>query len=723
MNGSSVFISNVDDYLSPSQACVNPLYNSSTDANNNDGKDQKQNKPAQEAPAAVIVPRQRKRRPRATPNENGTATSTTSFDLPSTAKKADPIKASMADCLACSGCVTTAETVLLEQQHSLTALKTAMNESVLLEQKLLVATISPAVWADMLRHLQIPAAEKLMWQQRLATALQQILGVAFVLDGNLPLQWSLLESGEEFCRAYQQKHGNNNNGSMQQENGLIRQLDDKETPSVALNSQQAKYMLPDGSTQIIHQPAYPTVPPALPLLTSACPALVCLVEKSSHGAVRHLSHAKSPMSMAGAWLSQQFASPPQQQRQQQQSKRVFHLAFMPCHDKKLEASRKDFARGPVVIDSGSDDSNSNNQEQDVDLVLTTQEWFQMIVEYCQTKAMESHTMGVTLPPNNTWTKEESLVNVRAYLESLAPAPVHVGSGALQQGIPAAGQVKLLVAQEKSNASSIGDADTDMVMEDQNTNGTSIDMEVMDTNMDMDQAKDNSAASSFFTLGSGGLAEFVFRYAAWRLFDAQIIDVIWKPVATAPNKNAGNKRAVSARIQRRAAANTRDYHSLTLYRHTTPAGSFEYSCNAQPGGVPVLRFAIAYGLQTVQRVLEPFQAKNASANNAGATAVSDSYAFDFVEAMACPSGCLNGGGQLRVADRETPSQTRERVAQTRALFSTPPQTIMATPALATCHEEMNTVVPGGERQTRFHVVPPLAHSMGAAAGVAVKDTQW
>lgn len=723
MNGSSVFISNVDDYLSPSQACVNPLYNSSTDANNSDDKAKQQDKPAeaaQEATAAVIVPRQRKRRPRVTPNENGTATSTTttSFDMPSSAKKADPIKASMADCLACSGCVTTAETVLLEQQHSLTALKTAMKESVLLEQKLLVATISPAVWADMLRHLQIPAADRLLWQQRLATALQQILGVTFVLDGNLPLQWSLLESGEEFCRAYQQKHGHNNSGSLQQEIDLIQQLDDKETPSVALNSQQAKYMLPDGSTQIINQPAYPTIPPTLPLLTSACPALVCLVEKSSHGAVRHLSHTKSPMSMAGAWLSQHFFSPPPQQ---QQSKRIFHLAFMPCHDKKLEASRKDFARGTLVTDAGTDDSNSNSQEQDVDLVLTTQEWFQMMVEYCQTKTMGFHTMGGTPPSDSTWTKEESLVNVRAYLESLAPAPVHVGSSALQQGIPVAGQVTLLVTEEKLSANNIGDANTDMDMHDQNTNGTSMNMEVMD--IDMDQAKDNRDASSFFTLGSGGLADFVFRYAAWRLFDTQITDIIWKPVAAASTKNTGSKRAASARIQRRAAANTRDYYAMTLYRHTTPAGSFEYNCNAQTGGVPVLRFAIAYGLQTVQRVLEPFQAKNAGTNNAGANAVSDSYAFDFVEAMACPSGCLNGGGQLRVADRETPSQTRERVAQTRTLFPTQPQTTMTTPALTTCHEDMNTVVPGGERQTRFHVVPPLAHSMGAAAGVAVKDTQW
>merc|ERR1712238_412777 len=95
---------------------------------------------------------------------------------------------------------------------------------------------------------------------------------------------------------------------------------------------------------------------------------------------------------------------------------------------------------------------------------------------------------------------------------------------------------------------------------------------------------------------------------------------------------------------------------------------------------------------------------------------DNYPFDFVEAMACPSGCLNGGGQLRVADRETPTQTRERVALTKELF-------VASTASPVPSSVVALAVPPTERQTGFHVVPPLQHSMGAAAGVAVKDTQW
>lgn len=732
---SAVFISNVDDYLSPSQACVNPVYNGSNDAaantKNEEGDAATAAAATAAAAAAVVVPRQRKRRPRAALNEqNGTGASTSAtstFEIPEPSKM-DPIKASMADCLACSGCVTTAETVLLEQQHSLTALKSAMNESV--GGKLLVATISPAVWADMLRHLKVPQLDAALWQRKLVTGLQQILGVTYVLDGNLPLQWSLLESAEEFSRAYQQKYGNNSDNnvvpassaadSVNNVNSTIQQLDDKETPSLAINSLQAQYMLSDGSIKVTDKAVYPSTP-ALPLLTSACPALVCLVEKSSHGAARHLSRTKSPMSMAGAWLSQKLNP------SNNNSKRIFHLGLMPCHDKKLEASRKDFGRSSSSVPGkvGDNDDDNINLEQDVDLVLTTQEWFQMMVEYRQNTAS-----GQTIvSPEENWTKEEQLQNVRTYLDSLVPAPVLSGIGGLQEGINATVSATLLTAPAMASMFSNGeeiDMETDY-QDDGNMNGTSnTKITNMDMNTDMEAVVVDktppSQNSSFFTLGSGGLAEFVFRYSARRLFDAQISDVIWKPVAAAANKTS-SKRVVSARVQRRAAANNRDYHAVTLYRYTNAStGDVEYSCEEQPGGIPVLRFAIAYGLQTVQRVLEPFQGKTAGSNDG--VAATDNYAFDFVEAMACPSGCLNGGGQVRVADRETPSQTRERVAQTRELFpALPPSSGMAESTLAAYQKELDTAVPRSERQTRYHVVPPLQHSMGAAAGVAVKDTQW
>jgi iron only hydrogenase large subunit-like protein len=669
-NSSAVFISNIDDYLAPSQACVNPLYNSSNEKSENPTpNDQTESPPT----GSIVVPRQRKRRPRATP-EVGIAV------VPAITKESkDPIKASMADCLACSGCVTTAETVLLEQQHSLTALITAMESAA---NKVLVATISNAVWADMLRHLQIHEADALSWRQKLAASLQDILQVSFVMDGNIPLEWTLLESAEEFCRAYQKKHNSDFSNGISPEEVLLQQWEQNNTPSAAVNSDETNYMLPNGTTQKIST-ASTLGTPNLPLLTSSCPALVCLAEKSTHAAVRHLSKTKSPMSFAGAWWRNQ------QSKMSSQTK-IFHLAFMPCHDKKLEASRRDFLR-------------ASTEQPDVDLVLTTQEWYQLLVEHCQKK----RNQGGELAFSDT-SKEAMLTTVRSYLESLEPSQIQT-QPPTQAMLETGGKVTLLSTTTNSNQITMQIEDGDDTGKDR-TSQMDTDVEMEDVNTSNAES-DNGQNSPFFSQGSGGLSEFVFRYAAWRLFNTNISHVPWKPVEMAP---ANSNRVVSARL-RRAAAKSRDYFQATLYRHvSSDSGAAAYSCQEAPGAVPVLRFGIAYGLQTVQRILEPFQQSTKST-----TPVEDTYAFDFVEAMACPSGCLNGGGQLRVADRETPTETRQRVALTRDLFVSSGISQIVSSAAT----DLPVPLPEVERRTRFHVVPPLQFSMGAVAGVAVSDTQW
>lgn len=46
----------------------------------------------------------------------------------------------------------------------------------------------------------------------------------------------------------------------------------------------------------------------------------------------------------------------------------------------------------------------------------------------------------------------------------------------------------------------------------------------------------------------------------------------------------------------------------------------------------LRFAFAYGFRNIQNIVQQMKRQKCS--------------YDFVEIMACPSGCLNGGGQIR-----------------------------------------------------------------------------
>ena len=65
------------------------------------------------------------------------------------------------------------------------------------------------------------------------------------------------------------------------------------------------------------------------------------------------------------------------------------------------------------------------------------------------------------------------------------------------------------------------------------------------------------------------------------------------------------------------------------------------------GRPVLRFARMYGFRHLQSLVRAMKAGQCQ--------------YDYVEVMACPSGCVNGGGQLKVESR-VPKVQRELVRQ-------------------------------------------------------------
>ena len=112
---SSVFISNVDDYLAPSQACVNPLFSDSVNQHKEKANSVDNYSVATAtAKVTVIIPRRKL-------GQRGKR----SLIPIAIVSKPEIAKVSIADCLACSGCVTTAETVLVEQ-HSLATLHTLL---------------------------------------------------------------------------------------------------------------------------------------------------------------------------------------------------------------------------------------------------------------------------------------------------------------------------------------------------------------------------------------------------------------------------------------------------------------------------------------------------------------------------------------------------------------------------------------------------------------------
>ncbi|XP_059980192.1 cytosolic iron-sulfur assembly component 3 isoform X6 [Lagenorhynchus albirostris] len=235
-------------------------------------------------------------------------------------KKLERAKISLDDCLACSGCVTSAETVLITQQ-SHEELRKVLGANKMVapdQQRLVVISVSPQSRASLAVRFQLNPTDT----ARKLTAFFKKIGAHYVFDTAFSRNFSLLESQWEFVRRFR------------------AQADSKQ---------------------------------ALPVLTSACPGWICYAEKT-HGNVLlpYISTARSPQQVMGSLVKDFFS---QQQplllgpgscttavfsTQHLTPDKIYHVTVMPCYDKKLEASRPDFF-------------SQEHQTRDVDCVITTAE--------------------------------------------------------------------------------------------------------------------------------------------------------------------------------------------------------------------------------------------------------------------------------------------------------------------------------------------------------------
>ncbi|XP_008854365.1 cytosolic iron-sulfur assembly component 3 isoform X3 [Nannospalax galili] len=200
-------------------------------------------------------------------------------------QKLEKAKVSLNDCLACSGCVTSAETVLITQQ-SHKELQKVLNANKVAapgQQQLVVISISPQSRASLAAKFQLDPSDT----ARKLTSFFKKIGVHFVFDTTFARNFSLLESQREFVQRFR------------------GQANSKE---------------------------------ALPMLASACPGWICYAEKT-HGnfLLPYISTARSPQQVMGSLVKDFFA-----QQQHLTPDKVYHVTVMPCYDKKLEASRPDF---------------------------------------------------------------------------------------------------------------------------------------------------------------------------------------------------------------------------------------------------------------------------------------------------------------------------------------------------------------------------------------------
>ncbi|KAK9238393.1 iron hydrogenase [Lipomyces kononenkoae] len=291
----------LNDFIGPGLACINPVVVNRSETN---GHTEIQID-AGGNPVEVSV--------------NGTSNSATK-----TATQLTPAQINLSDCLACSGCITSAESVLVSLQ-SHTELLSVLRQSrghigaedgndlgSKRPKRVFVASISHQSRASLAAAYNISVDRV---DAKLVTLFRDILGFQYLVGTGVGRQISLAYSAQEV-------------------------------------------LLKSGKFTDINSSS---VEPKKPVLASICPGWICYVEKTHPHVLPYLSDIKSPQQITGSLLKRLIS-----QETGASADEIYHVSVMPCFDKKLEASRPDFATGEGV--------------RDVDCVITTKEVVQLLID-------------------------------------------------------------------------------------------------------------------------------------------------------------------------------------------------------------------------------------------------------------------------------------------------------------------------------------------------------
>lgn len=257
----------LSDFIAPSQDCVVALDGGKLTLDVDDT-----------AAADGEVAVRRRRRDASGARALDAETTPTYTPMSSGAREGEALKVSLSDCLACSGCVTSAESVLLEQQ-SVDEFVDACGRFVT-GDGVIVASVSPQSVLSLGAAYGLGVDET---RARLGGLLKTSFGAKSVFDTSFGRDVALVETYAEFVERFQCEM-------------------------------------------------------RAPVLASACPGWVCYAEKT-HGelATPLMATTKSPQQIMGSFVktavAREFGVTPD---------KVYHVSVMPCYDKKLEATRDDF---------------------------------------------------------------------------------------------------------------------------------------------------------------------------------------------------------------------------------------------------------------------------------------------------------------------------------------------------------------------------------------------
>ncbi|TRY84687.1 hypothetical protein DNTS_003914, partial [Danionella cerebrum] len=287
-------------------------------------------------------------------------------------QKLEKAKITLNDCLACSGCITSAESVLITQQSHeelCRVLRHNQQQVSSSEQKLVVVSVSPQSRASLAAHYDLSTSEV----ARRLTGFLKSLGafesavivinfefseksqnsVHHVFDTSFSRSFSLIESQKEFLQRFSRKETDKKALPM-----LASACPDSWGVHLAVHQHDPLTAADHGlAGQAIFRLSESKQ--AVEKLSGSMGIVIALRTLLAHNAVDSqlaaLSTVYKPTSLH--LLLSQNVSPDN----------IYHVTVMPCFDKKLEASRPDFYL-------------SDYETREVDCVITSGEILKMLEE-------------------------------------------------------------------------------------------------------------------------------------------------------------------------------------------------------------------------------------------------------------------------------------------------------------------------------------------------------
>ncbi|KAG5486288.1 hypothetical protein CUR178_07599 [Leishmania enriettii] len=534
----------------------------------------------------------------------------------------DIVKITLQDCLACSGCVTTAETVLVSAQsrHEIVSALFASSSSATKTgstSRPRLVSISSQSCASLAAYLHMPMtavyeliagfmrATLTMTAVREAARKGKAAAAAAKSVGDAMGNEEETKPGEEVSRAPQTAATDAATTVLHELEAAIYVVDLEwaEQLSAELTAKEYERRLRCGGSAGVGP---------LPLIVSACPGWVCYCEKQGSTLLPHLCPVMSAQGIAGSYAKRTVAAD------------LYHVSIQPCFDRKLEA-----ARDSIVSTIAPGAEEMDTPVFYTDCVLSTAELLEWMKEE-----------DPTLP----W-RGRLDTNVAAAAASLAGdnCTVHAAQQPVQ-------------SNEEEMPASVPPLAASAVS----------------------QHAHNAARLA----GSGSYHQSVITHR-----------LCTEGAAALPSSSSSPSTFATIEYEVKRNRN----HQLA-------------TCAALPDEV----FCIGYGFQQIQNVVRGLKKRLPAMRS-----------YTFIELMACPDGCLNGGGQLQLAQQlhaevldavidayaKNVEESRAKRGPDAATAAAPPASRLAG-VFAGAHSDDNHTMKAQRR--RVEAPSPPLHNSGEAA---------